>query len=154
MARVDSLKDLIPFWREQVEAASRGVELRFEEFLDQLEKKQREIRESQPVWSAEVPAWALDDQDAAADRKLSSPPSRDSIDRLKTASGATTNEPHVDTTFDWGALSTNLTPYELLEEIARIRSASNEQMQGMLAFYNVRVSANHFPALLTNLLFP
>lgn len=54
MDRVDQLGDIIPFWREQVEAANHGVELRFEDFLNSLAQARKEGL----TWDAPLPDWA------------------------------------------------------------------------------------------------
>jgi len=59
MQHVDSLKDLIPFWQRQVEAAERGEELRLEAFLDALyEGKAKDPWNTN--WDIQAPGWAVD----------------------------------------------------------------------------------------------
>ncbi|KLO17072.1 hypothetical protein SCHPADRAFT_937427 [Schizopora paradoxa] len=60
MQRVDSLREFIPFWIEQVEAANRGEkELRLEAFLDTLYAGKANDPWSAD-WEAPAPAWAVD----------------------------------------------------------------------------------------------
>ncbi|THH06945.1 hypothetical protein EW145_g3726 [Phellinidium pouzarii] len=65
MQHVDQLKDLIPFWREQIEAAERGETLRYEEFLDALARKTEEKERDEPVWNVPMPDWALEPMDGS-----------------------------------------------------------------------------------------
>lgn len=59
MQHVDSLKDLIPFWQRQVEAAERGENLRMEAFLDALyDGKAKDPWNTN--WDTPTPAWAVD----------------------------------------------------------------------------------------------
>ncbi|KAI5123551.1 hypothetical protein M0805_003371 [Coniferiporia weirii] len=61
MLHVDQLKDIIPFWQQQIEAAERGETLRYEEFLDTLAQKNDDNEE--PVWNVPMPDWALEPVD-------------------------------------------------------------------------------------------
>ena len=150
MTRVDSLKDFIPFWREQVEAANQGIELRFGKFLEALEEKEHSRADGAVEWNTEIPAWAIDDVIAAGGDGEEDEPKAQSYWRpakfssqttsrdLRSHSGRTSqNVPTVHADAEDGRTPGSEDAFRFVEKVAQLRSASKDQKKVMHAFFKV-----------------
>lgn len=140
MTRVDNLKDIIPFWRQQVEAANRGVELRFNDFLDELDRTKIE----EPVWNVEPPAWAMAD---IAEEQLfgKAETSSERVYRPHSEQTSCSGLAHSDG-IDWNKVPRKTAErtrrldedaYAFVENVAQLRSASSDRKRLMHEFFKV-----------------
>lgn len=109
MQHVDQLRDFIPFWRRTIEAAEYGETLRFEDFLNTLQKKDEE----EIAWNVAVPEWALGPWKGAAEAEQRSTGAEH--DQLSEAS------------YD----------VDFVDRIAKMDSASSERRERLRSFYKV-----------------
>lgn len=131
MQHVDSLKDLIPFWQQQMEAANRGVELRFADFLDSLASTHVE----EPSWDLPLPDWAVKPIESNSSQSVQeyqcSVHDRMRIDSVKQvidAQSSSVSDERCDASSE---------VHRFVEEIARMESTSDERRQRMYSFYKV-----------------
>jgi len=129
---VDGLKDWIPFWQQQVEAAHRGVELRWESFLDATETKEEEVL----VWDVHIPDWAVDtveDDKSCPSARAELSESDDPTGVWRVPSRALGfPDPGKD-----GLGPTDDDAYSFVEKIATQDLASDERRRQMHAFYKI-----------------
>jgi len=126
MRHVDSLKELVPFWQQQVAAANRGVELRFEDFLETMEQENIDA----PTWDVQAPDWALDvaeeDRSSVTAHAEQSDVGHGGNVRHVTPLASDSNSDIVDRD-----------AFMFVEKVARLNSTSDEGKRRMHAFYKI-----------------
>jgi len=141
MTRVDNLKDIIPFWRQQVEAANRGVELRFNDFLDELDRSKIE----EPVWNVEPPAWAMADiaeeqlfgKAESSSERVYRPHSEQTSSGLAHSDGTGWDEAEALQKTAERTRRLDEDAYAFVENVARLRSVSSDRKRLMHEFFKV-----------------
>lgn len=131
MRHVDNLKDLIPFWQQQVEAASKGVELRFEEFLEMHDRKI-----TGDEWDVQIPSWAMD---TVGEERSSvtgqAEMSENMIRREDVGSPMYVDSEGGSLASVWDEDISDRDAYIFVEEVARMCSISGNKKRHMYAFY-------------------
>lgn len=129
---LDQLRDFIPFWREQVEAAEHGITLRLDDFLKELQRIEDEnIRWTE--WTAPLPDW--EKMLADVDNNQHTHSSETQMDRIS-ESELERNAEEVEL---YKNVSETASVYDFVEKYARRNSANAEKKEEMHYFYKVRL---------------
>ncbi|PAV22273.1 hypothetical protein PNOK_0223000 [Pyrrhoderma noxium] len=127
---LDQLRDFIPFWREQVEAAEHGITLRLDDFLKELQRIEDEnIRWTE--WTAPLPDW--EKMLADVDNIQHTHSSETQIDRIS-ESELERNAEEVEL---YKNVSETASVYDFVEKYARRNSANAEKKEEMHYFYKI-----------------
>lgn len=115
MQHVDQLKDFIPFWRKTIEAADHGETLRFEDFLNALQKNEKE----EVAWDVPMPDWALEPLEPVDAEQRSSETGNVQL-------SVTENDVDRDA-------------FNFVEKVAKMESVNSERKKRLHSFYKVSI---------------
>lgn len=133
---IDQLGDLIPFWRQQVEAANHGVDLRFEDFLNSLAQS----RKAGLSWDVPIPDWAAA-QPTPTHEAENRYASKAAVRARENRSSAVSIEEAAQRQWVPAGPShdnSSQTDFMFVEEIALRSSVDDERKERLHAFYKVR----------------